>query len=88
MRRMAGRWSDEHITASLNRLGMRTDQGKSWTARHVRDWVLTAEQVVRGAPYQIKAADLLDEQVAAALRGKARPCRAKHQNQTSMFSDT
>ena len=35
MRRMAGRWCDEHIAASLNRMGMRTGQGKSWTARRV-----------------------------------------------------
>src|SRR3954447_26957142 len=35
MRRMAGRCSDEHIAASLNRMGMRTGQGKSWTARRV-----------------------------------------------------
>ena len=112
---MAGRWSDEHIAASLNRMGMRTGQGKSWTARRVgalrtvhgihayrsavkngewltmseaakvlgvthhavrrliRDRVLAAEQVVRGAPYQIKASDLLDERVAAALRQNGLP---------------
>ncbi len=35
MRSMAGRWSDEDIAASLNRMGMRTGQGKSWTARRV-----------------------------------------------------
>jgi len=35
MRSMAARWSDEHIAASLNRMGMRTGQGKTWTA-HVR----------------------------------------------------
>ena len=29
MRSMAGRWSDEDIAASLNRMGMRTGQGKS-----------------------------------------------------------
>jgi hypothetical protein len=28
MRSMAGRWSDEHIAASLNRMGMPTGQGK------------------------------------------------------------
>jgi hypothetical protein len=31
MRSMAARWSDEHIAASLNRMGMRTGQGKKWT---------------------------------------------------------
>jgi excisionase family DNA binding protein len=35
MRSMAGRWSDEHIAASLNRMGMPTGQGKSWTAHRV-----------------------------------------------------
>jgi DNA invertase Pin-like site-specific DNA recombinase len=35
MRSMAGRWSDEHIAASLNRMGMPTGQGKTWTARRV-----------------------------------------------------
>ena len=32
---MAGRSSDEHIAASLNRMGMRTGQDKSWTANRV-----------------------------------------------------
>ena len=32
---MAARWSDEHIAASLNRMGMRTGQGKTWTAHRV-----------------------------------------------------
>src|SRR5664280_2378716 len=31
MRSMAGRWSDEHIAASLNRMGLPTGQGKTWT---------------------------------------------------------
>jgi hypothetical protein len=35
MRSMAGRWSDEHIAASLNRMGLPTGQGKTWTAHHV-----------------------------------------------------
>lgn len=35
IRSMAGRWSDEHIAASLNRMGMRTGQDKSWTAKRV-----------------------------------------------------
>jgi hypothetical protein len=32
MRSMAGRWSDQDIAASLNRMGMPTGQGKTWTA--------------------------------------------------------
>jgi len=35
MRSMAGRWSDEHIAASLNRMGLPTGQGKTWTADRV-----------------------------------------------------
>ena len=35
MRSMATRWSTKDIAASLNRMGMRTGQGKSWTARRV-----------------------------------------------------
>ena len=30
MRSMAGRWSDQDIAASLNRMGMPTGQGKTW----------------------------------------------------------
>ena len=35
IRRMSGRWSDEQIAASLNRMGMPTGQGKTWTAHRV-----------------------------------------------------
>lgn len=35
IREMAGRWSDEAIAASLNRMGIRTGQGKTWTAKRV-----------------------------------------------------
>jgi excisionase family DNA binding protein len=35
MRSMAGRWSDEHVAASLNRMGLPTGQGKTWTAHRV-----------------------------------------------------
>ncbi|WP_313904299.1 recombinase family protein [Rhizobium leguminosarum] len=35
MRSMAGRWSDEHIAASLDRMGMPTGQGKTLTAHRV-----------------------------------------------------
>jgi excisionase family DNA binding protein len=127
VRSMAGRWNDDHIAASLNRMGMRTGQGRSWTGRRVRslrethgihayrsaekngawltmseaaeelgvtrhavrrlvqDRVLAAEQVVPGAPYQIKASDLQDERIAAAINRKTRPRRCDHQNQLPMF---
>src|SRR6478672_5593389 len=116
IRSMATRWSDQDIAASLNRMGMRTGQGKTWTAHRVSslgrvhgirayrsaekdgEWLtqseaatalgitrhrlrhliasglLAAEQVVPGAPYQIRAADLQDERVIAALGRKGRPC--------------
>ena len=32
---MAGRWSDQNIAASLNRMGLPTGQGKTWTAHRV-----------------------------------------------------
>jgi hypothetical protein len=35
MRHMAGRWSDQDIAASLNRMGMPTGQSKTWTAHRV-----------------------------------------------------
>ena len=35
--------------------------------RLIKDGILSAEQVVPGAPYQIRAADLQDERVAAAI---------------------
>lgn len=35
MRSMATRWSDEDIAASLNRMGLRTGQDKSWNAKRV-----------------------------------------------------
>lgn len=130
MRSMARRWSDEDIAATLNRMGMPTGQGKTWTAhrvsslrrvrgihayrsaekngewltmteaaaglgvtRHrirrlIKDRVLAAEQVVAGAPYQIRASDLEDERVIAAIRRTGRPCHVDGANQIPMFSGT
>ena len=130
MRSMAARWSDADIAASLNRMGMRTGQDKSWTAHRVSslrrvhgirayrsaeksgEWltlseaaaklgvshhrmralvkvgVVIAEQMMRGAPHQIRASDLDDQRVGAFLDGAGRPRRGNSQNQTSMFSDT
>ena len=36
MAQMAGRWSDADIAASLNRMGIRTGQGKTWTSARLR----------------------------------------------------
>jgi len=129
MRSMATRWSDEEIAASLNRMGMPTGQGKTWTARRVnslrtlhgirayrsaekngewltmseaaaqlgvtnhrirrliKDRVLAAEQAVASAPYQIRARDLEDERVIAALGRTGRPCRVDRENQIPLFPD-
>ncbi len=35
IRSMVTRWSDQDIAATLNRMGMRTGQGKTWTAHRV-----------------------------------------------------
>ena len=35
MRSMAGRWSDDHIAATLNRMGLRSGHNKTWTANRV-----------------------------------------------------
>jgi excisionase family DNA binding protein len=129
MRSMATRWSDEDIAASLNRMGMPTGQGKTWTAhrvssvrrvngihayrsaeksgewltmseaatalgvshhrirRLIKDGMLPAEQVVPGAPYQIRAADLQHERVAAALARTGHPCRVDVEDQLTMFPE-
>ena len=130
MRSMATRWSDEDIAASLNRMGMPTGQGKTWTAhrvsslrrvhgihayrsaekngewltmseaaaafgvshhrirRLIKDGVLRADQVVPGAPHQIRASDLQHKKVVAAIGRTGRPCRVDHENQLPMFPDT
>ena len=130
IRTMAGRWSDEQIAASLNRMGMPTGQGKTWTAhrvsslrrvrdihayrpaekdgewltmsqaavklgvtnhrirRLIKDGLLPAEQVVPCAPYQIRASDLMDQQIINAVVRTSRPCRANDVKQISMFSST
>jgi len=130
MRSMAGRWSDEHIAATLNRMGLPTGQGKTWTAKRVHsvrrvrgidayrsavkdgEWLtmrdaakalsttshtirrlinaglLPAVQVVPGAPYQIRAVDLMSEPIKAAMARKGRPCRVVDADMLPMFTDT
>jgi excisionase family DNA binding protein len=56
--------------------------------RLIQDRVLAAEQVVPGAPYQIRASDLHDERVIAAFGRKGRPCRVNLENQLPMFPYT
>ena len=130
IREMAGRWPDGAIAASLNRMGIRTGQEKTWNAKRVssirrvnnihgylsadkespwrtmteaakelgvtnhvirrliKDAILPANQVVEGAPYQIRAEDLQSDQVKQALRCKKRPCRDHNDEQLSMFTST
>ncbi|WP_253913082.1 hypothetical protein [Pseudoruegeria sp. HB172150] len=130
IREMAGRWSDEAIAAGLNRMGMRTGQGKTWNAKRVssirrvngihgylsadkdgpyrtmteaakelgvtnhvirrliKDGILPANQVVEGAPYQIRAKDLYSEPIFSAIERKGRPCHADTTHQLSMFPST
>jgi DNA invertase Pin-like site-specific DNA recombinase len=129
MRSMATRWSDADIAATLNRMGMPTGQGKTWTAhrvssvrrvngihayrsaekngewltmseaaatlgvtnhrirRLISDSILSAEQVIPGAPYQIRAADLQNERVIDAIARTGRPCRVVPENQLPMFPE-
>jgi DNA invertase Pin-like site-specific DNA recombinase len=129
MRSMATRWSDEDIAASLNRMGMPTGQGKTWTAhrvgslrrvhgihayrsaeksgewltmseaatmlgvtshrirRLIKDGLLPSEQVVPGAPHQIRISDLHHERVAAAIE-RIGPCRVLPDSQLPMFPVT
>ena len=54
----------------------------------IKDGILPADQVVDGAPYQIKAEDLRSEQVKQTLARKGRSCRAAPDNQLSMFTGT
>ncbi len=56
--------------------------------RLIKDRVLAAEQVVPGAPYQIRATDLRTERVINAIGRAGRPCRVDYPNQLPMFTDT
>jgi hypothetical protein len=38
IREMAGTWSDEHIAATLNRMGLRTGQAQTWTKHRVESY--------------------------------------------------
>lgn len=54
--------------------------------RLIRDKLLAAEQVVPGAPYQIRVSDLQADQVGAAVRRRTRPCHSGQQNELPMFT--
>jgi hypothetical protein len=40
----------------------------------IKDRIFAGEQVVPGAPYQIRTSDLHDERVIVAVPGKGHPC--------------
>ena len=67
MRSRAGRWSDEHIAASLNRMGMPTGQGKTWTAKRVGD--LRRVRGIHGYLSADKSGEWLTMRDAAAKLG-------------------
>jgi hypothetical protein len=54
--------------------------------RLIQTCVLPAEQVVPRAPYQIRAEDLNSSEVRAAL--SRRPCRARFEDNPSLFPTT
>src|SRR5262245_38667426 len=54
--------------------------------RLIKDSILPAEQVVPGAPYQIRASDLQDERVVTAI-ARTGPCRVAPGNQLPMFTE-
>jgi DNA invertase Pin-like site-specific DNA recombinase len=56
--------------------------------RLIEAGILPAEQVVPGAPYQIRASDLQAERVVRAMGRKGRPCHLDPENQIPMFTGT
>ena len=54
----------------------------------IKAGILPAEQVVPGAPCQIRASDLKTDRVVQAMRRKGRPYQLDPENQIPMFTDT
>ena len=54
----------------------------------IKAGILPAEQVVPGAPYQIRASDLKTDRVVQAMGRKGRPYQLDPENQIPMFTDT
>ncbi len=72
MRTMATRWSDEDIAASLNRMGMPTGQGKTWTAHRVGS--LRRVHAIPAYRSAEKNGEWLTQSEAAAALGVSRHC--------------
>jgi DNA invertase Pin-like site-specific DNA recombinase len=56
--------------------------------RLIKERILHAEQVVPGAPYQIRASDLQSDAVTAAMARLRRPCRGNVDGQPPLFINT
>ena len=54
----------------------------------VHDGTIKTEQVMPGAPHQIRAADLQDPAIIDAIKARTPPRRAVSETQASMFPDT
>jgi DNA invertase Pin-like site-specific DNA recombinase len=54
IRDMATRWSDEHIAAMLNRMGLTTGQGLTWTATEPRYSRLRVQDQGRSLPNDVR----------------------------------
>lgn len=67
VREMATKWSDEHIAATLNRLGIRTGQGNTWTASRVESFRVKAG--IRGSQSATKDGRCLTMYEAARQLG-------------------
>src|ERR1700730_5067362 len=72
------------MTEAATRLGVTHHRIR----RLIKGGILPAEQVVPGAPYQIRADDLQQERVAAAIGRTGRPCRIVPANQLQCFRGT
>lgn len=72
------------MTEAAKELGVTNHQIR----RLIKEGVLPATQVVPCAPFQIRARDLRDKRVTAALSRRGRPRRLDSESQTSIFSDT
>lgn len=53
----------------------------------IQTGILPAEQVVPGAPYQIRGSDLKTKEMVQAMVRKGRPCQLDPENQIAMFTD-
>jgi len=67
IREMATRWTDEHIAATLNRMGSHTGQGLTWTAKRVASHRRTHE--IAGYESRNKDGQCLTMSDAAELLG-------------------